>query len=166
MEIILQNKDTIQSRLIRIVDVVAAILLGMVTILTFVSVICRYVINWPIPDNFDIGRLLLGISVFWGIASATLRSEHIQVDILYETLAKKGRRILNVFATVASFVFMFGIVWMVAGQVLKIRNSGETTTDLLIPIWPFYAIAWIGAVLTIFILGYMLRSYFISNEAE
>ncbi|MGH1349195.1 MAG: TRAP transporter small permease [Methyloligellaceae bacterium] len=162
----MQNKDTIRNRLIRIVDIVAAVLLGMVTMLTFVSVLCRYVINWPIPDNFDIGRLLLGISVFWGIASATLRSEHIQVDILYETLAEKGKRILNIFATAFSSFFMFGIVWMVAGQVLKIRDGNETTTDLLIPIWPFYAVAWIGALLTIIILGIMLWSYFTSNEAE
>ncbi len=166
MEIILQNKDTLQSRLISIIDVTAAVLLGLVTVLTFVSVICRYRLNWPIPDSFDISRFLLGISIFWGIASATLRSEHIQVDILYESLKKKGRRILDIIATVFSSIFIFGVVWMLSGQILKVREGGETTTDLLIPIWPFYAIAWTGAVFTFLILCYMLWAYFTSVEAE
>lgn len=162
----MQNNNSRLNGLIKVVDVIAATLLGIVTILTFVSVICRYVLSWPVPDSFDIGRLLLGISVFWGIASATFRSEHIQVDILYETLRGFGRRVLNIIAKVCFSLLMFGIIWMLAGQIFKVYEGGETTTDLLIPIWPFYAIAWVGAVLTFIIAGAALWRFVIQGENE
>lgn len=162
----MDNNKSRLNGLIKVVDVIAAVLLGLVTVLTFVSVICRYVLNWPIPDSFDVGRLLLGIAVFWGIASATFRSEQIQVDILYEALRSSGKRVLNVIAMVCLALLMFGIIWMLAGQTFKVYEGGETTTDLLIPIWPFYAVAWFGAVLTFMISGAALWRYVLQGESE
>jgi len=34
---------------------------------------CANMFNYSIPDSFDIGRLLLGILIFWGIAATSYR---------------------------------------------------------------------------------------------
>ena len=44
---------------------------------------CATLFNYAIPDSFDIGRLLLGILIFWGIAATSYRGTHITVDLVW-----------------------------------------------------------------------------------
>ena len=44
------------------IEMVAAIFVGLVAADIFVSVLLRYFFSVSIPDGYDIGRLLLGIS--------------------------------------------------------------------------------------------------------
>ena len=155
----MQEVEQWVERTIRFVNLTAAVLLGAITLLTFVSVVFRYVFNAPVPDSFDIGRLLLGVSVFWGIAAATFRSEHIQVDILDTALSERGRRLLDMFSSLVFLVFMGALTWMFFAQTDKRMRSGQTTADLLVPVWPFHGVAWIGSLLTVLVLVFMLWRY-------
>jgi len=48
--------------------------------------------NYSIPDSFDIGRLLLGILIFWGIAATSYRGGHITVDLVWANVGPKYQR--------------------------------------------------------------------------
>ncbi len=52
-----------------------------------------------IPDYYDFGRLLLGISIFWGIAATSYRGTHITVDLRLGQCRPKYQRWIDVFAT-------------------------------------------------------------------
>ena len=120
-------------------------LLVIVCLVTATSV-TRYLFNWPIPDSDSIGRLLLSIVVFWGIAAACLRGEHIQIDLVIEALPTVLRRWairLSVAITLVALVFMTITSF---GRIQDIRSTGETTFDFGILLWPFYGIAFLGAV--------------------
>ena len=71
------------ERFIALIELTAAGFLAVVTALTFVSVILRYFFSWAIPDSYDLTRLLLGILIFWGMAVASYRGDHISVDLLW-----------------------------------------------------------------------------------
>src|ERR1700761_797338 len=88
------------DRLILGVEQIAGGFLALVTALTFVSVVLRYVFAWSIPDSYDLSRNFLGILIFWGIAVTGFRGEHITVELFYNVLPRPGRRALDVAATV------------------------------------------------------------------
>ena len=52
----------------------------------------RAFFSMAIPDWFDLSRLMLGIAIFWGIATTSYRDEHIQVDFLWEWVGPRGKR--------------------------------------------------------------------------
>ena len=62
------------------IEWIAAFFVGIVALDIFLSVLLRNTLNYSIPDSFDIGRMLLGILIFWGIAATSYRGTHITVD--------------------------------------------------------------------------------------
>ncbi len=145
------------GRVIAALERVAAWLLAAVTALTFISVILRYVFAWSIPDAFDIGRNLLGIVIFWGIALAGFRGEHITVDLLWGAAGPRLRRGIDVFAGLVALLGMAAFTWAMADKVLSTRADNVLTFDIQLPVWVFFAAAWLGIALSVPLL--LLRAW-------
>lgn len=127
-------------------DIAAAMFLAAITVLTFAEVFMRYVVGQGIPAAFDLGRLLLCVALFWGLAGCCQRGEHIQVDVVWEMASPVWRKVMDLFAVTVTAVFMIGLSWMTFERVQSTRDSGQVTFDLDIPLWPFYGLAWLGAL--------------------
>lgn len=141
-----------RSRLDRAIDgteKVAGVFLALVTALTFVSVVLRYGFSWSIPDSFDVGRYLLGIVIFWGIAVASYRGDHIAVSLLWGLLGPGLRRAMDIFATLVTMVCLIVFTWMVAHKVISTWQSNVLTMDLNLPVWPYFLVAWLGLALSV-----------------
>lgn len=132
------------DRLIAGAERLAGAFLAFVTALTFVSVVLRYVFAWSIPDSYDLSRNFLGIMIFWGIAITCFRGEHICVDLLWGALPPRGRRVLDLLASVFTLGCMAVFAWAMALKVLDEYTTSEQTYDLRLPVWPFYCAAWVG----------------------
>lgn len=132
------------DRLIDGIEKTAAGFLAAVTALTFVSVFLRYIFIWSIPDSYDLISLGLGILIFWGIASASYRSEHITVDLLYGAAPPWARRAMNLFADFITLASLVVFTWMVALKVINTHADNVATFDLRQPVWIYYLIAWVG----------------------
>jgi TRAP-type C4-dicarboxylate transport system permease small subunit len=144
--------ERVIGRVAFVVDGAAAIFLAVITALTFTAVMMRYVFNLPFPGSFDVSRLLLGVAIFWGIAAAAWRGEHIQVDILWQFMPVRVQRALDLFADIVFCVFVGGIAWMLYWQVWRVQASRQTTFELSIPIWPFHLVAWLGMAFCVLVL--------------
>ena len=144
--------DSILERVVRLVEGAAGLFLAFIAALTFVSVLCRYVFHTVIPDGFDIGRLMLGVAVFWGIAGAACRNDHIRVDVLWAMLPRAYRRIMDLFAMAATLAGLSVLALMSFRHVLSAQASNQTTFDLQLPLWPFYGVAWLGIALAVLLL--------------
>lgn len=140
-------------RIVRFVDGAAAMFLAVITALTFIAVVLRYVFNATLPGSFDFGRLLLGVAIFWGVAVAAYRQEHIQVDILWSALPRRAKGLMNLFADLVFFGCALVFTVMFWRQTMVMMASGETTFELDVPIWPFHMVAWFGMALTTVVLG-------------
>jgi len=146
------------DRVVTVVEYGAAVFIALVTALTFVSVIMRYLFSAPIPDTFDFTRLMVCIAIFWGIACACWRGEHIQVDLFWAALPRRWRRVVDVVAMLVLFVAITVLAWMVFRRVGEIVHSGMTTGDFLLPVWPFFAIASLGLGLAVLVIpAYIYR---------
>jgi len=48
-------------------------LVGIVALNIFLAVVLRKFFSTSIPDSYDIGKMLLGTLIFWGIAATSYR---------------------------------------------------------------------------------------------
>lgn len=151
--------ERIIGRVSAVVDGAAAVFLAVITALTFTAVLLRYVFNLPFPGSFDVSRLLLGVAIFWGIAAAAWRNEHIKVDLFWQILPARVQKVVDLFSDLVFAGFIFTFAWMLFGQVEKVRGSGLTTFEMAIPVWPFTAVAWLGILFcALVLLARVLRS--------
>jgi TRAP-type C4-dicarboxylate transport system permease small subunit len=147
------------DRFIDTIEWIAAGFVGLVALDIFVSVLLRNIFNYAIPDSFDIGRMLLGILIFWGIAATSYRGTHITVDLVWGNVSPRYQRWIDVFATLVLLFVVTLQTWTLFDKVRGTYRDNVTTFDLHMPTWPFFAVAWIGdlsAVLLIAIRTYRL----------
>ncbi|HZL30958.1 MAG TPA: TRAP transporter small permease [Pseudolabrys sp.] len=140
------------DRFIDVIEVTAASFLAVVTLLVFVSVFLRYFFSWSIPDSYDFTRLLLGILIFWGMAVASYRGDHITVDLLWSASPAWAKRAMDVFSALVALVAMATFTWMFAEKVINTRIDNVGTFDLRQPVWIYYFVAWVGLGCSIFLL--------------
>lgn len=137
----------------RSVETIAGMLLGAVMLLVVVSTLGRYLLAWPVPDSFDLSRLMLGACLAWGFAVIGLRGGHIQVDLLAEAAGPRLRRAIDVFAWGLLWLLAALLAWKMFDRVASALASGETTFDLRLPIWPFLALIWSGIAASLITIG-------------
>jgi TRAP-type C4-dicarboxylate transport system permease small subunit len=132
------------KRLVAATETVAAVFLLLIALLTALNVLMRDVFAWQIPDWFDGTKLLMAIALFWGIAVATYHAGHIAVDIVWEHLQQRGRRLLDTIAGIITLAFLAPMAWMVFTKVLA--SGTQATTDLRLPLMWFTTVAACGGV--------------------
>ena len=145
------------DRFIDTIEWIAAGFVGIVAVNIFVAVLLRNLFSYSIPDSFDIGRLLLGILIFWGIAATSYRGAHITVDLIWGNVGPRYQRIIDVFATLVLLFVVTVQTWTLFDKVRGTYRDHVTTFDLHLPTWPFFAVAWIGDVSAVLLIA--IRTY-------
>jgi TRAP-type C4-dicarboxylate transport system permease small subunit len=150
-------KRASMDRFIDTIEWIAAGFVGIVAANIFIAVLLRNLFNYSIPDSFDIGRLLLGILIFWGIAATSYRGTHITVDLVWGNVGPKYQRLIDVFATLVLLFVVTVQTWTLFDKVRGTYNDNVSTFDLHMPTWPFFAVAWAGDVSAVLLIA--IRTY-------
>ena len=145
------------DRFIDGIEWIAAGFVGLVAADIFVSVLLRKFFDYSIPDGYDVGRMLLGILIFWGIAATSYRGAHITVDLVWEMASKRWKRIIDIFATLVLLFIVSVQTIMLFDKVVATRAQHVLTYDLHLPTWPFFLVAWLGDVSAVVLIA--VRSF-------
>ena len=141
------------DRVIAGIEFAAAAFIGIVAADVFVSVVLRYAFGVSIPDSYDIGRMLLGILIFWGIAATSYRGAHITVDLLWGACGPTGKRAIDVFATLVLLFVVAVHSLMLFEKVYSTYLDNVLTYDMHLPTWPFFAVAWGGDLAAVVLIA-------------
>jgi TRAP-type C4-dicarboxylate transport system permease small subunit len=141
------------DRFIDGIELLAAIFIGIVAVDIFVSVVLRKFFSVSIPDSYDFGRLLLGILIFWGIAATSYRGTHITVDLVWSVASPRWKRAIDIFATLVLLFVVTTQTIMLFDKVRLTRGDHVLTYDLHLPVWPFFAVAWLGDVSAVLLIA-------------
>ena len=150
-------KRASMDRFIDTIEWIAAGFVGIVAANIFIAVLLRNIFNYSIPDSFDIGRMLLGILIFWGIAATSYRGAHITVDLIWANVGPKYQRMIDVFATLVLLFVVTVQTWTLFDKVHGTYNDHVATFDMHMPTWPFFAVAWAGDVSAVLLIA--IRTY-------
>jgi TRAP-type C4-dicarboxylate transport system permease small subunit len=141
------------DRFIDGIELLAAAFVGIVAADIFISVLLRYFFAVSIPDSYDFGKLLLGILIFWGIAATSYRGAHITVDLVWAAAGPRGKRLIDIFATLVLLFVVSVQTAMLFDKVRSTRVDHVLTYDLHLPTWPFFAVAWAGDVSAVLLIA-------------
>jgi len=144
---------TLADRIIHAIEWLAATFVGIVAANIFVAVVLRKFFSTSIPDSYDLGRQLLGILIFWGIAATSYRGGHITVDLVWTNAGPKLKRFIDVFATLVLLFVVTVQTVMLFDKVRGTYNDNVLTYDLGLPTWPLFAVAWMGDVCAVILIA-------------
>ena len=141
------------DRFIDTIELIAAVFVGLVAANIFVSVLLRYFFAASIPDAYDLGKNMLGILIFWGIAATSYRGNHITVDLVWASSPPRWQRVIDIFATLVLLFVVIVMTIMLFDKVKQTYDQNVLTYDLGLPTWPFFALAWLGDVSAVILIA-------------
>jgi TRAP-type transport system small permease protein len=152
------------DRFIATIELIAAFFIGLVAIDIFVTVVLRNFFAMALPDSYDIGQLLLGILIFWGIAATSYRGTHITVDVVWANASPRYQRWIDVFATLVLLFVVAMQTYSLVDKVASNYNANLQTFELRLPTWPFLAVAWAGDAAAVVLIA--IRTYRLIFQPE
>ena len=152
------------DRFIDAIEWCAATFVGIVAANIFLAVVLRKFFSTSIPDSYDIGKMLLGTLIFWGIAATSYRGSHITVDLVWSAASPRYRRWIDIFATLVLLFVVAVQTIMLFDKVRATFVDHVLTYDLNIPTWPFYAVAWLGDASAVVLIA--IRTYRLAFHPE
>jgi TRAP-type C4-dicarboxylate transport system permease small subunit len=139
MEASLLNR--ISHRLNEVVKYLAAVLLAAMTILVFLQVLFRYVLNAPLDWSEELGSFTFVWMALLGASVGLKRNEHPRLDLIVNFFPPKTRRVMAVFYNLAILFFL--AVLFIYGAKLTITMRSQLTAALQ------YSISFVYAVLPV-----------------
>jgi C4-dicarboxylate transporter DctQ subunit len=119
----------------RLEEGLIALLLALMTVITFVQVIARYVFNYSYTWALELVTYLFAWLIFLGIPYGVRVGSHIGVDALVSSLGPKAARVIGCIAAALclgySVILLFGS-WT---YVVKMYDVGIMSQDLPVPQW-------------------------------
>ena len=150
-------RKNVMDRFIDSIEWIAAFFVGIVALNTFIAVFMRKFFAVTIPDYYNVGQFMLGILIFWGIAATSYRGSHITVDLIWANATPKYQRWIDVFATLVLLFVVSVQTYTLFDKVADTWRSNLVTMDLQLPVWPFFAVSWIGDAAAVLLIAF--RTY-------
>jgi tripartite ATP-independent transporter DctM subunit len=125
---------------------IAAVVLGIMMLLTTADVIGRYFFNHPIKGTYELIGLMLVCAATWGLAYCQIERGHIRIEVLFERFSpgtKAGLNFMSYFIGLCGFFLICWQLLIMAKEYFLLGDTGTTET-LGIPYYPFMLILAIG----------------------
>ena len=120
----------------------AALVLFLMMLLTFVDVIGRYLLNAPVTGSFEIIELMVAALVFCALPLVTAREEHVTVDLFSHLLSARTEQTRAVVVGLLNAIILTAMAVKVWQKAAESARYGDQTAMLYWPTAPvFYFIS-------------------------
>ena len=150
----------------RLEEGLIAFLLTLMTLVTFMQVVARYVFNYSFVWALELDTFLFGGLIFLGIAYGVRVGAHIGVDALVRTLSPRKARIVGMVAATLCMVYAAIVFVGSWTYVAKMVEIGIVAQDIPIPQWVPRLVLPIGFALVFFRFGQVLVRLAAGREAQ
>ena len=125
---------------------IAIVLLAIITILTFIGVLSRYVFGTPIIWLYETTLVLFSWATFFGVSIAFKREEHIHLDIIMHHIGDRGANILR--AVIKGILLIFLGIILIDGISIIRDTMTQSYNTIPVPYSWFYAAFPVCAVIS------------------
>lgn len=105
------------------------------------SVAMRWLLGAPIEGDFEYVKMATAVAVFAYLPYTQARRGNIMVDTFSQWLSPRARHVVDGIWDIAYGVLIGFIGYCLAFGLLDSWNSGETTMQRQIPLWPTIAVS-------------------------
>lgn len=135
------------ERLAGLLAVAGGILICFSAVLVTISVAGRRLFNKPVPGDYEMVEISVGIAVFAFLAYTAAKSGHIAVDTFTLKLRPRLTAVIDGVWDLVLAAFLGFFSWGLLAGGLNARAYGETLIQLAWPIWPVYLVCSLLAAL-------------------
>ena len=161
------------SWLSRLEEGLLALVLALMTLITFGQVIARYVFNYSFVWALELVGFLFAALIFIGISYGVRVGSHIGVDAVVKNLGPRPARLLAMVATVLCMVYTVIVFIGAYTYVHKMYDIGILAQDMPVPQWVPRLVLPLGFALAFFRFAQVLwrlatgqRAALLVDEAE
>ena len=119
----------------RLEEALIALLLAVMTIVSFVQVVARYVFNYSFTSALELTTTLFAWLIFLGIPYGVRIGSHIGVDALVRSLGPKAGRAVGAVAAALCLVYSLILLYGSWSYVSKMHDIGIEMEDLPMQQW-------------------------------
>lgn len=157
---------TISDLLSKVICGMLLVFLIVLVVVTFLQVLCRFVIRIPVVWSEEVVRMSFVWLIFLGAAIAIKEGTHLTLDMLVSAFSEKGQQFMRIIVLIIILIAAGALLY--AGSSYVIRNIGITAVTMPIPSNFVYVSAPISALLMIFFsieqLTNQIKAYFKKGE--
>jgi TRAP-type C4-dicarboxylate transport system permease small subunit len=127
--------------------VAGGVLTSLAAALVTVSVLGRWLLNSPIPADYEMVEIAVGVAVFAFLGQTQARSGHIAVDTFTLKLPTQVNAAIDGVWDLVLAAFLGFFAWGLWAGGLEAKQNGLTLIQLPWPVWPVYLLCSILAAL-------------------
>ena len=117
-------------------NVIACVAVITMMLLSTADVVLR-LFGRPIPGTYELVGFLGTVVVSFAMGFTSLEKGHIAVELLYRKLPQRAQLAIEAFTNIVSSLIFGLITYQAFIYALDIRKSGEVSSTLQMPIYPF-----------------------------
>jgi len=145
---------------------VIAFLLTVMTLVSFVQVVARYVFNYSFVWALELVTFFFAWLIFLGISYGVRVGSHIGVDALVKAISPAKARVLAIIATLLCLVYSAIVFYGGWIYVAKMYEIGIMSQDIPIPQWVPRLVLPLGYALLFFRFSQVLYRLLAGKEAH
>ncbi|HOD16851.1 MAG TPA: TRAP transporter small permease [Spirochaetota bacterium] len=130
---------------------VAAAAVAVMMLLTVVDVVMR-LFKMPIPGTFEIVGMLGAVAISFSLAYTSIEKGHITVEVLMQKMPVRVQAFFTALYSLASAVFFLFAAWVCIDYSIDLIKSGEVSSTIKMPTYPFVLGISISSVLLALVL--------------
>ncbi len=127
------------------------VLVGMM-FLTVSDVFLRYVFNWPVRGTFELTEFMMLVVIWLGVAYTAIKKGHVAIDVLVKHFPRRIQTTIDSIGYFFCLSIAFLIAWRGVIRVHALWSSGEASSVLHIPSFPFEIVLVFGSGLLCLVL--------------
>lgn len=120
-----------------VLDALCVSLLILMTCITTIDVVGRYLLNSPLHGAYESNELLLGILVFAALPRVTWHQQHLTVTVLSSLLGPVFFKIQQKCLALISAIALAVLGYFLWQHGLQLADYGDMSNALQLPIAPF-----------------------------
>ena len=111
----------------------------MMAAMTLASVIGRSVFKAPIPGDIEITQMGIAMAISLCLPWCQLKGANINVDFFTQKISDHNQRRLDAFGCLFLAAMYTLLAWRTAIRAQAVKEAGETTMIISLPMWWAYA---------------------------
>jgi TRAP-type C4-dicarboxylate transport system permease small subunit len=111
----------------------------VLALMTTLDVLLRWLFQAPIHGVNDVSSVVMAVVISASIPANLAMKQNITVEVLGALGGTRVRNVLEVFASLLTFVFIILIAWQFVPYAQSLRETGDRTWVLAWPVWPWWS---------------------------
>ncbi|WP_232324917.1 TRAP transporter small permease [Halobacillus mangrovi] len=103
--------DKITSRFVKLTEIIAILLMVLLTLVVFAEVLSRYVFNYPISFSTELTQLFFPWMIFLGTVAVTKNEDHLKITVLQEKMGRGVQLVMQIFGKAVMLIFSIYMVY-------------------------------------------------------